>query len=218
MNADVLRGKGPSNEVAVSRLRWATFVLLGLTASGAFALDSDLTTPVVIAQAGLAVPGELPRPQFEVSASTLPRFENIDGSSQSSRLDMTWLPPRRSALGLSLGMTGTGMDGPGLMPSGQRAGLTPSLDLGLHWRYTLDSNYRIDVTAWRRMMPPDALTLVQTRDAAYGARVEMRIGRSPPRNGLVAERGFIGLQLESGARVTLKRSGGKPMLYYRSKF
>ena len=46
----------------------------------------------------------------------------------------------------------------------------------------------------------------------------MRIGRAPVAAGLVAERGFLGLQLESGARITVRRSGGKPMLYYRSKF
>jgi hypothetical protein len=34
----------------------------------------------------------------------------------------------------------------------------------------------------------------------------------------VADRGFIGFQLESGARVTLRRSGGKPMIYYRTRF
>ena len=37
-------------------------------------------------------------------------------------------------------------------------------------------------------------------------------------SGLVADRGFVGLQLESGARITVRRSGGKPMIYYRTKF
>ena len=151
-----------------------------------------------------------------MSASSLPRFENIDGSNRTSRIDMTWLPPRRTALGLSLGM-GTVDDAP-LPQFAPRNGSPTTLDLGVHWRHTLDGNYRIDVTAWRRLMPPDALTLVQTREPSYGARVEMRLGSGLPKSGLVADRGFVGLQLESGARVTLKRSGGKPMIYYRTKF
>jgi hypothetical protein len=199
MNAMLLvRGMGQSNAVAVSRLRLATFVLVGLSGSAAFALD-----------------GELPRPQLEVTATTLPRFDSVDNATSSSRLDMTWLPPRRSALGLSLGMTSP--DGLGLAPFAPRNGPTQSVDLGLHWRYTLDSNYRVDVTAWRRLVPPDALTMVQTHEPTYGARVEMQLG-SGGKRGLVADRGFLGLQLESGARLTLKRSGGKPMVYYRSKF
>ncbi len=128
---------------------------------------------------------------------------------------MTWLPPRRSALGLSLGMTSP--ERPLRRPSRSAPAPRRAWTSGLHWRYTLDSNYRVDVTAWRRLVPPDALTLVQTHEPSYGARVEMQIGRASQR-GFVADRGFVGLQLESGARVTLRRSGGKPMIYYRTKF
>ena len=46
----------------------------------------------------------------------------------------------------------------------------------------------------------------------------MRIGRAPIQSGFVAQRGFIGFQLESGSRITVRRSDGKPMLYYRSNF
>jgi hypothetical protein len=214
MNAVAARGVGRSNQVAVARLRLATFMLLWMGGSCAFAWEDD-PLAIVVAQSGPAT-GERTRPQLEISASSLPRFDNTDGSSRATRIDMTWLPPRRSALGLSLGM---GTVDEGMVPAfGPRNSSAASVDLGLHWRYTLDGQSRIDVTAWRRMVPPDALTLVQTREPSYGARVEMHIVRSPPRNGLVAERGFVGLQLESGARVTLKRSGGKPMIYYRSKF
>ena len=213
MNTVVARGKGRLNAGAVIRLRAATFILLCIGASSALALDENAASAVV-AQ-GIA-PGERAWPQLEVSASSLPRFDNTDGSSRTSRIDMTWLPPRRSALGLSLGMGSVDDMPPAAFAP--RNGATTSVDLGLHWRHTLDGNNRIDVTAWRRVMPPDALTLVQTREPSYGARVEMSISRSAPRNGLVAERGFVGLQLESGARVTLKRSGGKPMVYYRSRF
>jgi len=214
MNNVVACALGPSNAAAVTRLRTATLILLCAAASSALAFDEE-TASAVVAQGGMT-PRERTRPQLEISASSLPRFDNTDGSNRATRIDMTWLPPRRSALGLSLGM-GTADDA-ALPPFGPRNGSATSVDLGLHWRHTMDGQYRIDVTAWRRVMPPDALTLVQTREPTYGARVEMRIGRSAPRSGLVADRGFIGLQLESGARVTLRRSGGKPMIYYRSKF
>ena len=99
MNAIAVRGMGQSNAVAASRLRLAALVLLGLCGSPSFALESDL--PVVVAQAGLAMPGERPRPQLEVTATTLPRFDSVDNANSSSRLDMTWLPPRRSAVGIA---------------------------------------------------------------------------------------------------------------------
>ncbi|MDB5873789.1 MAG: hypothetical protein JWQ07_3231 [Ramlibacter sp.] len=215
MNAVLADRPDQSNAGAVTGLRVAALVMLCLAGFPAFAGDdASNDAPIVLAQAGMT-PAERNRPQLEVTTSSVPRFDNTDGSNRSSRLDMTWLPPRRSALGLSLGMTSPDSTSLGSAP---RTGLQPTVDLGLHWRYTLDSNYRFDVTAWRRMVPPDALTLVQTREASYGARVEMQLGHSVPKSGFNIERGFIGLQLESGARVTLKRSGGKPMMYYRSKF
>ena len=208
---------GSSNAVAVSRLKVVALALLTLAAFPALSAE-DETQAVVLAQATFTGPVDRNRPQLEVSSSSLPRFDGTDGATSTSRIDMTWLPPRRSAVGLSVGMQS--LDGPALAPFAPRPGFAPNtVDLGLHWRYTMDSNYRVDVTAWRRLLPPDALTLIQTREPSYGARVEMRLGgRGEPRSGLVAQRGFIGFQLESGARVTLKRSGGKPMLYYRSKF
>ena len=152
----------------------------------------------------------------EVSATSLPRFEP-DGGTRTSRVDMTWLPVQRSALGLSLGMTS--IDGLGLGLPANLGNIGQSLDVGLHWRYTPDGNYRIDVTAWRRVTPQDAASLIYLREpSTYGARVEMRIGRAPVESGFVAQRGFVGFQLESGARIMVRRSGGKPMLYYRSNF
>lgn len=216
MNAIVASGSGLSNTVAGLCPRMATALLLGLAGSGACALESESAASIA-ATSLVAALEELPRLQLEVSASSLPRFDATDGSNRASRIDMTWLPPRRSALGLSLGMTSVDGAAAAFYPAGSFAGATSSVDLGLRWRYTLDSNYRVDVTAWRRLVPPDALTLVQTRQPSYGARVEMQI-RPVPKNGFVADRGFIGFQLESGARVTLRGSGGKPMIYYRTRF
>ena len=214
MNAVVVRGLGRSSANAGLAHCMRVALFLGLTASGAWALDIE---PSMVAATGAGTsPDEKARLQLELSASSLPRFDNTDGSTRSSRIDMTWMPPRRSALGLSLGMTT--MEGPSFSAAAPYVGAAPIVDLGLRWRYTLDGNYRIDVTAWRRMVPPDTLSLVQTREASgYGARFEMQMG-STPTTGFVADRGFLGLQLGSGARVTVRRSEGKPMFYYRTRF
>ena len=212
MNAVAASRIGRSS-VGANRPMPAVAAALLLAAFNAMAQDE--VPPAVLASSA-AIPQERARAlQMEVSASTLPRFDNIDGSSRSSRIDMSWLPPRRSALGLSLGMSG--MDGPAFAAGSSSAGSPSNVDLGLHWRYTLDSQHRIDVKAWRRMPPGDAVDLVQSHQPTYGARVEMQLG-SAPRTGFVADRGFLGLQLEGGARITVRRSAGRPMIYYRTRF
>jgi hypothetical protein len=220
MNGVVASGSGESNAVAGFHSRMAMALLLGLAGCGACAVENEASpAPVaslVPAASVVAALDERPRLQLEVSASSLPRFDNTDGSNRASRVDMIWLPQRRSALGLSFGMTSP--DGGGAFyPTSAFAGASSSVDLGLHWRYSLDGHYRIDITAWRGVVSPGAFTLVQMVQPSYGARVEMQI-RPVPKSGFVADRGFIGFQLESGARVTLRRTGGKPMLYYRTRF
>lgn len=194
------------------RLSQAMPPLMCLVAGAAWGLEAE---PVTLAQAELgARSGQ--RAQVEISATTLSRLDSFDGSPASTRIGLTWLPPRRSALGLSLGMNSPG--GPAsAVPASLAGNASPSLDLGLHWRYTLGSDDRVDITAWRRMTPTDAASLVQLREPSYGARVELRL--SPvSRTGLVAERGFLGFQMEGGGRITIRRSGGRPMVYYRTKF
>jgi hypothetical protein len=126
------------------------------------------------------------------------------------------MPTPQSTLGPSLAMTRADP----LAQFGVRpfTSETTRVDLGLHWRYAYDSNYRFDVSAWRRLNPVDAASLIENRESSYGARVEMHL--SAPRSGFVADHGFLGFQLESGARITLRKSsgGGKPMVYYRSNF
>lgn len=167
-------------------------------------------------------PAVLPRAEqqqarLEISTFALPRIDGLDGGFASQRVDVTLLPPRRTAMGLAMGMSGifalANPTGAGLAPTPQLA-----LDVGLRWRHTLDSNQRIDITAWRRVTPqPDAYTLVQARQPTYGARVELNLN-SARRSGLVADRGFLGLQLESGGRFTVRRKDGRPMIYYRTRF
>ena len=183
-----------------------------------WATHAGAARPERVDSAGEAIvvaAADLPRPQFEVSTSSLPRFDNVDANTQNARVDMRLLSARQSGVGLALGMNNaTGA------PAGTVATLTParSVDLGVHWRYTFDSSYRFDVTAYRRMPNADAISLIESREATYGARVEMGLGSANMRKGFVADRGFVGLQLEGGARLGVKRKNGGPMFYYRNSF
>jgi hypothetical protein len=101
---------------------------------------------------------------------------------------------------------------PGLAPSG-------SVDVGVQWSQPI-AGRQIDVSAWRRVTPQprDALSLIQQQQqqsAVYGARVEMKL--APASKKLFADK-FIGLQLDSGARIGLKKSNGNPTIYYRNQF
>lgn len=152
---------------------------------------------------------------LEVNASTLPRLDGQDQGLQAPRLDLALMPATGGGLGVAIGMSGFSSAST-LLPSGYAA-LRPSVDLGLTWRHTLQGQKQIDITAWRRMAPePDAYTLLQMRQPVYGARVELKL--TPVRNaGLSFDRG-IGLQLQSGARISIKRRHGGPMIYYRTAF
>ena len=154
--------------------------------------------------------------QVEVTTATLPRFDSTDSATRSSRVDLTLFPHERSTLGLAFGVSSLSGINPALTPWG--AGM-PSMDFGVHWRVTLDSNYRFDVTAYRRVPNSDAISLIESHDPTYGARVELGLGSIQGRNkGFIADRGFLGFQLEGGGRIAVKRSGGAPMLYYRNTF
>jgi hypothetical protein len=202
---------------AVSNRRSArASVLMALVlAAGSAAAEEDAfaaTEQALTAQAGAA------RPMLEIASSEVPRFDSGDASTRASRTRVTLFPAARSAVGFSVGLTNT--SGPSIPLGSPYVPGGPMLDLGLHWRHERDGAYRLDITAWRRVGAVDAISMIQSQDQNYGARVEMSFasGKPGPRKGFVAERGFVGFQLDGGARVTFKRSGGRPMLYYRSNF
>jgi len=189
---------------AIAVLLWGTEAL---------AARSERTDPA--GDAVIVAAADIPRPQLEVTTSTLPRFDNVDANTQTARIDMRLLSARQSGVGLALGMNNAMGAPPSAAPT-----LAPprSVDLGVHWRYTFDSSYRFDVTAYRRLPNADAISLIESRDPTYGARVEMGFGSDNLHKGFVADRGFVGLQLESGARLGVKRKNGGPMFYYRNAF
>ena len=164
---------------------------------------------VVVAQAHVEPPMRL-----QVQTSTLPRLDAQDSGFQAPRVDLSLTPLTASGSGLGavVGLASpSSLGAPGLQPR-------TSVDLGLRWTQRLQSQHRIDITAWRRMnMPDDAYSLVQMREPVYGARVEMNLSGGR-KSGLLFDTGFIGMQLEGGARITVKRKDGRPMVYYRTTF
>ena len=167
--------------------------------------------------AAVAAPSE--GAQLEVSGATVPNFDSASGPARASRLAIVLMPEHhsRSSIGLTFGVTSVAA------PANTfAAGATslPLVDFGVHWRYTFDSSYRFDVTAYRRVQNSDAISLIESRDPSYGARIEMGFGSKTAAKGkgFVADRGFVGFQLEGGGRVTFKRTHGVPMLYYRNSF
>ncbi len=102
----------------------------------------------------------------------------------------------------------------------QLASQRPNLagdDLGLQWRQPVGSDRTIDILAWRRSAPRerDAVSMIQDREPTFGARVEMRI---TARKSFATELKAIGMQLDNGAKIMLRRKDGNPTLYYRQQF
>lgn len=191
------RREVPPGPCAVALAAW-------LAACAASAHEAEAPAEVLLAQARTEAPVRM-----QVQASALPRLESQDAGFQAPRVDVSLFPSRASGVAAVLGMSGFSVQqAPGL------ASMKPSVDVGLRW-----NKGQVDVTAWRRMpVADDAYTLVQMQQQpVYGARVEMNL--KPARTGIVAfDRGFIGIQLESGARITIKRKDGRPMVYYRTAF
>lgn len=149
--------------------------------------------------------------RMQVQASALPRLEAQDSGFHAPRVDLSLFPARAHGMAAVVGVSGfAGQSHPGLGLSPMR----PSFDLGLRF-----SHKQLDVTAWRRMntSTDDAYTQIQLRQPVYGARVEMNL-KPAKVNFLGIDRGFLGLQLESGARISIKRKDGRPMVYYRTTF
>jgi hypothetical protein len=184
---------------------------LGCVGACAWAQETSAPLDLVAAEVRAESPVKV-----ELNASSLPRFEGQDNDFKAPRLDLSVLPSRGNGVGVAVGMSG--FSPRTSVQPGFAAAQRPAVDLGVHYRHTLESNRQIDITAWRRLQAePDVATLAQERSPVYGARVEM--GLQPARkSGFTADRGFVGMQLQSGARISIKRKHGGPMIYYRNTF
>lgn len=179
--------------------------------------------PAVSAQESTQAPTEVllagnpgdPAVRVQLQTTALPRLEAQDSGFQSPRIEVSLFPTAgASGFGALLGMTGFTRQGPQLFGLQMQR---PSFDVGLRWSQRVQSQ-QVDIMAWRRMSADeDAYSLVQARQPLYGARVEMNLS-SGRKSGLAADLGFVGLQMEGGARISIKRKNGGPMVYYRSSF
>ena len=156
-------------------------------------------------------------PRMEVTQTTLPRFDAWDTTAGVPRVDLSLLPPSGSGLGLAFGIGGfqqASLAGAAAASSSHNL----NVDLGVQWRHVTDDKHRVDIAAYRRLASEgDASPVARIKQSpTYVARVELNMA-PVKKPGFVVDRG-VGLQLESGARITVRRSNGKPMLYYRSTF
>ena len=192
---------------AAVALGWCAICPIGWAADG-----GTSTQDLLLAQAK----GE-PGIHFDVNASTLPRMDAQDSNSfQAPRVDLAVTPKDHDALGFVIGLSNLAPRNSGLLPPAFGSG--PNVDLGLRWRQLFYSK-QVDVMAWRRLSnEQDAYTLIQENQPVYGARVEMKLSGVTPKEGFNAGAGFVGFQLEGGARIQLRGSARAPMLYYRSDF
>lgn len=187
--------------------------------TSAAALLSIFAATACAQEAG-APPDAQPPLRLKVESSALPRLDAHDSGFRAPRLDLSVVPEnaRGTGLGPVLGVrtmpTHVPTGGPGL------AAARSGVDVGLRFSHRFDNQNQIDVTAWRRMNgPDDAYTLIQMREPMYGARVEMKMNIKPAKfNAFGIDRGLLGFQLESGARISIKRKDGRPMVYYRTAF
>jgi len=171
--------------------------------------------PIVVAQART----DPSAPRMEVQTSALPRLEAQDSGFQAPRVDVSLFPSPNRGMAAVLGVSSTATP---LQPQGANIGLPAAragVDVGLRFSHMLQNRNEIDITAWRRMnAPEDAYSLIQAREpVVYGARVEMKI-KPAKFGGLGIEKGLLGFQLQSGARISIKRKDGQPMVYYRTAF
>ena len=214
MKEAAVMGRENANRREVSLLTVALVALAGV-ADPASAASDTLQQPgdVLVAEART----EHQPARLQVQASSLPRMEANDNGFQAPRVDVSLFPSGGpSAIGPVVGISTPrpGVPSYGLHPQ------SSSVDLGVRWTQRLNNQQQIDVTAWRRMITDqDAYSLIQRQQQPmYGARVELNLAASSSKTRLAADLGFIGLQLEGGARISIKRKYGGPMVYYRTSF
>ncbi|RYF13469.1 MAG: hypothetical protein EOO30_21190, partial [Comamonadaceae bacterium] len=196
---------------AIAASRWETPLRASaaalLTLLSASAAHAQEASPPPEALLVLEARPQQPPMRLKVESSALPRLDAQDSGFQAPRLDLSVVPEnaRGTGFGPVLGVrtmpTQVAPGSPGL------AAARSGVDLGLRFSHRFQNDNQIDVTAWRRMNgPDDAYSLIQMREPVYGARVEMKMNIKPAKfNAFGIDRGLLGFQLESGARISIKR-------------
>ncbi len=195
----------------------AVAAVVWCAACGSAWAQAELPPLTLTPEAAVLAPTDKP-PRLEVSASNAPRLDAVDGSWGGPRVSMSLLSPGTSSIGPTVGMSNT-VPQAGALPGTSGFAAQPAMDVGVHWRHTLDSQHRIDVVASRRVpSPADAPAAAQLQQQpVYRASIELNL-KPQAQRGFVAERGSVGFQLEGGGRLMLRAKGGRPMVYYRNTF
>ncbi len=143
----------------------------------------------------------------------LPRLGGRVSNDLAALTYRVWRSHGRADIGIGVGTRGylvPAADGRGDADAGQAlVGVVPAVSMGLRFRVT--DEHALFADAYRARSPVAGAPL-----AGYGTKlgVEWR----PAKVTLGLEHGALGMQLESGYRVSLKLRRGGPSLYLRSQF
>jgi hypothetical protein len=118
-----------------------------------------------------------------------------------------WITQGRADVGVGLGSLSN------ILPSGDGlrtvAGAVPSVSIGMRYRISDRHLLFADAAAARGLGADPAVTYVSTK---------LGVEWKPARSTLGFEHGAIGMQLDSGFRLSLKSRRGGPALYLRNSF
>ena len=213
----------PSSHSAASALRAAAvgFVLLAVLCEVAAAQE---TQPIAAYQDGAMLAARVD----EVNAMTSTEITtvrgrlveqasplaNADGRPSSDLAGVNyrwWLSRGRADLGLGVGSVGYLMPSPDGRTDGPRtlAGSVPTVTLGLRYRVTDESHLFADASGARGLGADPA-------GAYYNTKVGVEW--KPAKSRLGFDRGVLGLQFDSGYKLSLKARRGGLALYLRSQF
>lgn len=159
-------------------------------------LACTLSCPVVLAQVDSGLRAVAQTPPVNLAgggdAATLPR------------VDLALLAPAPSSSRdpLRLVQANQGMRAPG------------QLNLALRWRQQSLGGHAVDASIWHSLTADPGLTDPADTEPLYGAQVEMEL-RSDRKAAL---RDLLGMKLDNGARISLRRRNGQMAIYYRVQF
>jgi hypothetical protein len=161
---------------------------------------AGFSTEVTAVQGRFAPPGPVP-----VGADGAALTETAGVNYQ------LWLSRGRAGVGVGMGTLGYVQSGPTGSGEGTRAlvGMTPTLSIGMRYRMSPNAAVFADAVGARALPPEVSGGYVNTK-------VGMEWKPAQPRFGF--DHGAIGIQLDSGYRVSLKARSGGLSVYLRGKF
>lgn len=195
----VLRGLALALPAAPCTAAWVE------SATDALALGVAPDAPAARMELAPALPLDVPE---TARAQQLPQASPGRAATAPGWAVTGWvaLPAQGTAVGLGLDVNAPAVHGP------QRG-----TDLSLRWRTVLPGGEWLHVSAWHALVPASAAAGLASSAPTMGTRLELHL-KPAPVFGFMAEARAIGLQLDGGAKITLKRRNGGLMVQYRMQF